>query len=76
MTGLHIIFDGTDSTFKIGNKDLNACVDMVSDNDTEVSLVCHPITNIPQGKNGTLDVGYFIVPSKRHTIRMWQSPIQ
>jgi hypothetical protein len=66
MTVLHIIFDETDSTFKLGNKGLKACIENA--NDKGGTIICHPVRNIPIGKNGTVDTGYFIIPKTNETL--------
>ena len=68
MRILHIIFDGTDSTFKLGNKGLKRCIDFFNSNDKEGIIICHSVRDIPIGKNGTVDTGYFIIPKTNETL--------
>lgn len=69
MRVLHVIFDGTDNTFKVGNKGLKACIDWYLNASVRgETMICHPVRNIPIGKNGTVDVGYFVIPKTNETL--------
>jgi hypothetical protein len=68
MEVLHIIFDGTDNTLKLGNKGLKACIDFFTTPDKGGTIICHPVRNIPIGNNGTADTGYFIIPKTNVTL--------
>ena len=44
MRVVRVIFGGTDSTFKVGNKGLKACIENANDN--RGTIICHPVRNI------------------------------
>ncbi len=67
----HIILEGVDSTLKVGNNGLKACINGGNDH----LILCHPITNIPQGKSNTVDAGYFWTGPKVIRHRYWAVPM-